>query len=79
MKRKCLKQIIKYQFKEFSKFLLILRKYATFVTIKVHEMFSKNFPEFNIHPEVKINLEILEYHLNYNIPIDKKVFINKSR
>ena len=49
------------------------------MTIKVHEMFSKNFPEFNIHPEVKINLEKLEYHLNYNIPIDKKVFINKSR
>ena len=49
------------------------------MTIRVHEQLMKNFPEFNLHPEVQKNLEKLEYHLNYNIPIDKHVLIYNTR
>lgn len=41
--------------------------------IRVHEFFEKNFEEFSLHPETRKNLEIIEYHLNYNLPIEKKV------
>lgn len=43
--------------------------------IRVHEFFEKNFEEFRLHPETRKNLEIIEYHLNYNLPIEKKVKI----
>ena len=45
--------------------------------IRVHEFFDKNFDEFRLHPETKKNLEIIEYHINYNLPIEKKVNILK--
>jgi len=50
-----------------------VKKYTCLATIRVHEFFDKNFSELALHPEVKKKLEILEYHLNYNLPIDKKV------
>ena len=53
--------------------IIKIRKYATLVTIRVHENLAKNFPEFQLHPEVMKKLERLEYCLNYNIPVDKKV------
>jgi hypothetical protein len=48
--------------------------------IRVHEFFDKNFDEFKLHPETRKNLEIIEYHINYNLPIEKNVlfFLTKS-
>jgi hypothetical protein len=43
--------------------------------IRAHEFFDKNFAEFALHPELKKNLETIEYHLNYNLPIEKRVYI----
>ncbi len=42
-------------------------------SIKTHEFMDKFFEECKLHPEVKKNLEIIEHHVKYNLPIEKRV------
>ncbi len=42
--------------------------------IKTHEFFDKFFEETKLHPEIQKNLEIIEYKVKHNLPVEKKVF-----
>jgi hypothetical protein len=45
-------------------------------SIKVYEFFDKFFEDNRLHPETRKQLETIEYHLNHNLPIEKKVIIS---
>ena len=42
-------------------------------TIKTNEFFDKFFEETKLHPQIQKNLEIIEYHVKHNLPVEKKV------
>jgi len=46
-------------------------------SIKTHEFFDKFFEETKLHPEIQKNLEIIEYNVKHNLPIEKRVFMIK--
>jgi hypothetical protein len=46
-------------------------------SIKTHEFFDKFFEDTQLHPETRKNLEIIEHHVKYNLPIEKRVNIIK--
>jgi hypothetical protein len=50
-----------------------LQKSCIQVTIRTHEFFDKNFEEAQLHPEVRKNLEVIDYHMKYNLPIEKRI------
>jgi hypothetical protein len=45
-------------------------------TIKSYEFFDKFFEDNQLHPEIRKQLETIEYHVNHNLPIEKKVTLN---
>ena len=42
-------------------------------SIKYHQIKHNLFEEVNVHPEILKNLEILHYHTENNLPVEKEV------
>lgn len=41
--------------------------------IKYHQIRQNLFEEVSLHPETLRNLEVLHYHVEHNIPIEKEL------